>query len=408
MNRLALFGGTPVRTRPLNPWPHFDADQIEAAGRVLASGRVNYWTGTEGREFEREYAQATGSPYAVAVANGTVSLEFILRAWGIGPGDEVITTPRTFVGTSTAIVAVGATPVFADVDATTQGITADTVAPHITPRTRAILPVHLGGWPADMDALMALADRHGLRVLEDCAQAHGATWKGRPVGSIGHAGSFSFCQDKILTTAGEGGLITLADQDTWRAVWALKDHGKSFAAVYEREHPPGFRWLVESFGTNGRMTEVQAAIGRIQLRRLPQWTARRTAHALHLAARLAHSPALRIPLPTEDVGHAWYKWYAFVEPRALAPGWTRDRILLAIQAEGIPCQQGSCSEIYLEKAFEHGLRPTHPLPVARELGETAILAMVHPTLETEDMDDTAEAIDRVLQVATTLAWPGIV
>lgn len=400
MSTLAIDGGAPVNERPMPPWPHFDDEMIVAASDVLRSGRVNYWTGTECREFEREYAEYAGTRRAIAVANGTVSLELALAALGVGPGDEVVTTPRTFVGTATAIVARGARPVFADVDPDSQAITAASVEKVLTPRTRAIMPVHLAGWPADMDGLMSLARSHALAVIEDCAQAHGATWRGRAVGSIGTVGSFSFCQDKILTTGGEGGLVTTDDEALYRAMWSYKDHGKSYEAVYEREHPPGFRWLVETFGTNWRMTEMQGAIGRVILRRLDDWVAARTRHATRLLERLAAHPALRVPMPPEHVGHAWYKAYAFVRPDALAAGWDRDRVINAIAAEGVPCYQGSCSEIYLEAAFDTDLRPPERLPVARELGETSIMFLVHPTLDDAWIDATADAVDRVMAVAS--------
>jgi dTDP-4-amino-4,6-dideoxygalactose transaminase len=404
LSSLAIAGGTPVRRGPLGPWPHFDAEQVDAVADVLRSGKVNYWTGDECRAFERESAAYFGAPHAIALTNGTVSLELLLHAWDIGPGDEVITTPRTFVGTATAIVARGAKPVFVDVDRDSQLITAETIASAITPRTRAILPVHLAGWVAEMDDIMALARKHDLVVFEDCAQCHGARYRGRHAGTIGDAGSWSFCQDKIMTTGGEGGLVTMHDEARWRKAWAYKDHGKSWAAVYEKPHPPGFRWLVESFGTNWRMTEMQGALGRIQLRRLDDWVATRTAHAERLIDHLRDTPGIRIPLPPSHIQHAWYKFYLFVEPSQLAPGWTRDRIQEAIHAEGVPCMAGSCSEIYLEQAFPDELRPAERLPVARELGETSLMLLVHPTLTLQDMDAFAESVNKVLNVATTTPW----
>lgn len=397
---LAIDGGTPLRTAPIAPWPYFEPDEIAAVTAVLESGRVNYWTGTETRLFEKEYAAALNTKHAIAVANGTVSLELILRAWGIGCRDEVITTPRTFVGTAAAILSVGARPVFADVDPDSQNITAETIARVLSPFTKAILPVHLAGWPCEMNEINALARAHNLKVLEDCAQCHGATYRGQPTGALGDASSFSFCQDKILTTAGEGGLVATNNEDDWRFMWAYKDHGKSYAAVYERPHPPGFRWLVESFGTNWRMTEVQGAIGRVILTKLDQWVAtrRRNAHALNLG--LAEIDGLRLTLPPSHIEHAYYKYYAFVQPERLKSDWTRDRIIAAIAAEGVPCFSGSCSEIYLEKAFGADLRPPERLTVARELGETALMFLLHPTLEPAFFDDTIAAVRRVFAQAT--------
>lgn len=387
---------------PFPSWPHYAADEIDAVRSVLASGKVNYWTGGECREFEREHAVAAGTKQAVAVANGTMALELALAAYGIGPGDEVVTTPRTFIATASSVVMRGARPVFADVDRDSQNITAATIERVLTPKTCAIIPVHLAGWPCEMDEIMDLARARELIVIEDCAQASGATYRGRPVGGLAHAGAFSFCQDKILTTGGEGGMLTMNDADVWSRAWSFKDHGKSHDAVYNRKHPPGFRWLHESFGTNWRMTEIQAAIGRLQLRKLPAWSARRAKNAAILSERLGSLSALRIPQPPAHVGHANYKFYAFVRPEVLKAGWSRDRIMTEVVAAGVPCFSGSCSEIYLEKAFDPPeLRPAQRLPVARELGETSLMFLVHPTLNPEHMLRTADTVVRVIRQATS-------
>lgn len=381
-------------------WPHFENDEVEAVRAILLSGKVNYWTGNEGREFEREYAAASGTQHAVAVSNGTMALELALAAHGIGSGDEVVTTPRTFIATASSVIMRGAKPIFADVDRDSQNITAASIERVLTSRTRAIIPVHLAGWPCEMDLIMELARARNLVVIEDCAQASGATYRGRPVGSLGHAGAFSFCQDKIITTGGEGGMLTVSDASVWSRAWSFKDHGKSYDAVYLRQHPPGFRWLHESFGTNWRMTEIQAAIGRLQLRKLPTWMARRAANAAMLCAGLQGLSALRIPRPPEHLRHAWYKFYAFLDPAALKSGWSRDRIMTDIAAAGVPCFSGSCSEIYLEKAFDQpGYRPTERLPVARELGETSLMFLVHPTLGEEHMSRTVDTVRKVCAAA---------
>lgn len=381
-------------------WPVFEADEVQAVTEVLQSGKVNYWTGTVCREFEREYAEYLGVKHAIALHNGTLALELALYAYGIGAGDEVITTTRTFIASASAAVMRGCVPVIADVDPVSQNITVETIRPLITPKTKAIIAVHLAGWPCDMDSIMELAREHNLIVIEDCAQAHGAFYKGKPVGSIGHAGAFSFCQDKIITTGGEGGLLALNDTEIWKKAWAYKDHGKSYDAVYNKEHPPGFRWLHESFGTNWRMLEVQAAIGRLQLRKLPGWIETRRAHAALLNERFAKHPALRLTLPPEEIYHSYYKYYVFVRPEQLAEGWDRDRIMNAVVAEGVPCFSGSCSEIYLEKAFtDAGFGPQERLGVAKELGETSLMFLVHPTLGTEEVERMADVVDRVMAQA---------
>ncbi|TDR57293.1 dTDP-4-amino-4,6-dideoxygalactose transaminase [Halomonas ventosae] len=389
---------------PFSPWPCYCEEEAEVVRAVLLSNRVNYWTGEQGRCFESEFADFVGTRHAVAVANGTLALELALRGLGVGgqPGrrDEVIVASRTFLASASSIVAVGGVPVFADVDLDSQNITAANVAAVTSPDTRAIIAVHLAGWPCEMGELMALAERLGLYLIEDCAQAHGATWQGHSVGSLGHVGCWSFCQDKIMSTGGEGGMVTTRDDELWRRMWAYKDHGKSLAAVYEREHPPGFRWLHESFGSNWRLTEMQSAIGRFQLARLPAWKQARRANAERIWAVARACPGLRAPQPPTHLEHAAYKAYVFVEPERLRPGWDRDRILAEIASAGVPCLSGSCSEIYREKAFEgRGWTPERRLPVARRLGDTALMFLCHPTLTEAEVELTCRVLGEVMQRA---------
>lgn len=403
---------------PFSPWPAFTEEEADALRRVLLSNKVNYWTGTECREFEREFATWAGTRYAVALANGTAALDVALKALGIGSGDEVVVTPRTFIASVSCVVNAGAIPVFADVEADSGNLSAQTIAAVLTPRTKAVVCVHLGGWPCNMDPIMALARERGLFVIEDCAQAHGARYKGRSVGSIGHAGAWSFCQDKIMTTGGEGGMVTCNDEALWRAMWSFKDHGKSYGAVYEHNHPPGFRWLHENFGTNWRMTEMQAVIGRIQLQRISAWSAKRAHNAGQILDAVRNLNGLRVPffrckgcseLPCEHGSvfpsscgcrHANYKLYLFVEPQALSRGWNRDLIISEINARGVPCYTGSCSEVYLEGAFENtGWRPPKRLSVARQLGDTSLMFLVHPTLTESEIAKTHAVITEVMREA---------
>ncbi len=406
------------------PWPSFTPQEVEAVARVLASNRVNYWTGEECRRFEEEFAQWCGAAHAVALANGTLALDVALKALGIGPGDEVVVTPRTFLASVSCVVNAGAVPVFADVEPDSGNLSARTIEAVLTPRTRAVVCVHLAGWPCDMDPIMALAGARGLKVIEDCAQAHGARYKGRHVGTIGHVGAWSFCQDKIMTTGGEGGMVTTQSRELWQRMWSYKDHGKSWEAVYERQHPPGFRWLHESFGTNWRMLEMQAVIGRIQLRHMAEWTAQRSANAQRILQACAPYAAVQTPLfrcgsscPSAKAGacsraelaetacqHAWYKCYVQVRPEHLKPGWTRDRIAAELMQRGVPAYQGSCSEVYLEKAFDNtGWRPAQPLPNARRLGETSLMFLVHPTLTEANLQATTDALREVLAQASQSA-----
>lgn len=367
--------------------------------RPLQTGQVNYWTGGEGREFEREYAAHLGVRHTVAVSNGTVALELILRALDIAPGDEVIVPSRTFVATASTVLWSGATPVFADVTADSGSLSAATIAPHLTPRTRAIIVVHIGGWPCAMDEIMALATSHGLTVIEDCAQAHGARYRGKPIGAIGHVSAFSFCQDKIITTGGEGGLIATDDAALWGRLWSLKDHGKSHAAMLERKHPAGFRWVHNSLGTNARITEMQAAIGRVALRALPEWISRRQTNAAVYAEVLEDLEALAIPRPPEEVTCSYYRFYFRVRAERLHPDWSRDRMLEELTRAGWPVFAGSCSEIYREAVFQ-SCRPLARHPQAAQWGEDGLCLLTHPTLEAAHCRDIARAVAYTVRAAT--------
>jgi dTDP-4-amino-4,6-dideoxygalactose transaminase len=379
------------------PWPSYSDEEIEAVSAVLRSGRVNYWTGTVARDFEKAYAAYVGVKHAIAVANGTVALDLAWIALGIGPGDEVVVTSRTFLASASSIVLAGATPVFADVDPDSQNISAESIRAVLSRRTKAILCVHLAGWPCEMDEILTLAREHGLRVVEDCAQAHGARYRGSAVGSFGDIAAFSFCQDKIMTTGGEGGLVTCNDDALWSRMWSYKDHGKSFESVYHRVHPPGFRWLHESFGTNWRLTEMQAAIGLHQLARLDDSVSRRRANMEALFSTLRGVTGLRVPEIPAYIHHAAYRAYAFVQPERLRAGWDRDRIMQEVGGRGVPCMVGTCSEIYLEKAFDGtGLRPRTRLPVARALGDTSLAFLVHPTLSPADLEIVGAVVADVM------------
>lgn len=386
---------------PFSPWPSFSDEEANAIKKVLLSNKVNYWTGNEGRQFEQEFAEFAETKFAVAVTNGTVALDLALNALRLSPGDEVIVTSRTFLASVSSIVNAGLVPVFADIDQCTQNISVDTIRAVLSKKTKAVVCVHLAGWPCDMDPIMDLASEYDLSVVEDCAQAHGAKYKGKSVGSIGHIGCWSFCQDKIMTTGGEGGMVTTNDDNLWKAMWSFKDHGKSWDAVYEKEHPPGFRWLHESFGTNWRITEMQSAIGRIQLQRMSDWHIQRISNAEQIWSIASRIQALRVPVLPEYIDHAAYKCYVFVRPEELKDDWNRDRIMSEINSLGVPCFSGSCSEVYLEKSFDNtGYRPKQRLAVAKALGETSLMFLVHPTLTKKEIYKTCVALQSTMEMAS--------
>lgn len=400
--RLAIEGGTPVCSWPLSGWPHFTEEQILKVSDVLRSGKVNYWTGTEGRKFEQEYAEYLGVPHAIALTNGTVALELALHAIGLQPGDEVIVPSHTFVATASAVTMRGGVPVFADIDAATQNVTAETLAPQISQKTKAIIVVHMAGRPCEMDDINALANRHHLMVIEDCAQAHGALYRGRPVGTLGHLAAFSFCQDKIITTGGEGGLLATTDPELWKRAWSFKDHGKNWDKITAQPVPGVFRMLHDSLGTNWRLSEMQSALGRLALQQLDAEVQIRRQHAAHLIESLSAHPAIEIAEVPAHLYHSYYKFYFRVNASQLHPGWTRNLIAQAVLAEGVFCGSGSSAEIYLEQAFQTtGLAPHQRHPQAQAFGETSLMLQVHPTLTKAEIQTTATAVLKVLDVACT-------
>ena len=383
------------------PWPSYTSEEADAAHKVLLSNKVNYWTGSECREFEKEFAVWSNSKYAIALGNGTLALDSAFKALDIGIGDEVIVTARTYIASVTSIVNAGAIPIFADVDLNSQNITPESIRSKITKKTKAIVCVHLAGWPCEMDEIMDLANEFNLYVIEDCSQAHGAKYKGKSVGSIGNIGCWSFCQDKIMTTGGEGGMVTTNDKSLWSKMWSYKDHGKSYEAVYQQKHPEGFRWVNESFGTNWRMTEMQGVIGRIQLKRMFDWHTKRFNNASEIWNTSRQCKGLRVPNIPDYIKHAAYKCYVFVELNKLKKEWNRDKIIKEINTLGVPCYSGACPEVYLEKAFDNtGLRPKERLINAQELGKSALMFLVHPTLSNDEIKKTCDAITSVMNQAT--------
>jgi dTDP-4-amino-4,6-dideoxygalactose transaminase len=399
-DRLAIDGGEPVRAIGPPRWPTYALDEIAAVVETLSSGNVNQWTGHRVRAFERAFAEMHEKPHAIALANGSLALEAILRAHGIGPGDEVIVTPRSFIASASCVDIVGAKPVFADIDIDTEMITPVTVRPLIGQRTKAIIVVHLSGRPADMPGFTDLARRHGILLFEDCAQAHGARINGKLVGSFGHASAFSFCQDKIITTGGEGGMALFSDDVTWKRAWSYRDHGKDYDAVFNGRRAHGFRWLHQSFGSNWRLTELQAAIGLIQLSKLPAWTAARTAIARQLAGWLGIYRSVHItPLPTGHE-HAYYRFEFRLNPRQLKAGWNRDRVMEALKCEGIPCLVGACPEIYLEGVYAKSMPGFQRLPNAAYLGSVSLALLISPIFDEGFLNDCRAALNKVFSAAT--------
>jgi dTDP-4-amino-4,6-dideoxygalactose transaminase len=390
------------------PWPFFSDDEIQAVVTVLKSGKINQWTGNEVLAFEKEFAAYVGGSHAVALANGSLALDLALAALDIGQGDEVIVTPRSFVASAGCVGLRGAMPVFVDVDTDSQNMTLETISKAVTSKTKAVIAVNLAGWPCDLASIKSFCEQHHLFLIEDCAQAHGAVFKGKKVGSFGDCAIFSFCQDKIMTTGGEGGMLVTNNTDLWQKVWSFKDHGKDYSKTFCQDHDPGFKWLIDSLGTNGRITEMQAAIGRVMLKKLDGWVEKRRSNADRLTRGFEDIPGLRVTTPGPEIYHSYYKYYVFIKPDDLKDSWNRDAVVAELNSADIPCNTGSCPEIYLENAFKPGMFRLNGgvpnsnegrLPVARQLGETSLMFMVHPTLTSESIEFVIDQVKQVMKKA---------
>ena len=375
----------------LPPWPIFEADELAAVDAVLRSGRVNYWTGDQCKLFERAWSDYHGGMHSLAMANGSLTLDTALRVLDIGAGDEVIVSPRSYVASAMCAVLAGAKPVFADVEANSGNMTVASMEAVRTSRTKACIPVHIAGWPCDMPAISAWAAQHGIHIIEDCAQAHGAHIDGRSVGTWGVFSSWSFCQDKIMSTGGEGGMLCTPDLRLWKKAWQYSQHGKNYDLSHAKVSEPGFRWLIEHEGTNLRMTEMQAAIGLCQLRKLDDWVARRARNSAIMQEKLRGLRGVRVP--STPAGHAHYRCMAYAHAAA-----DRPKLLAALVRAGLQANIGSCSEIYREPIFtQHGLAPKNKLPVAHALGETSIALVVHHTIDEVTMHRHAGEVRSALE-----------
>jgi len=351
-HKLAIDGGPKAVTNKLAAWPQFDEKAIKAAEQVLRSGKVNYWTGPRGMEFEKKFAAWQGSKFAISTSSGTSALHVGLSALGIGPGDEVIVPSYTFIASSFAIVQAGAVPRFADVNIEDHCISVASAEKLINKRTRAIMPVHLYGNVCDMDRVLEFARRHKLYVIEDNAEAFGGVYKGRKTGTLGHMAACSFCQNKTFTTGGEGGMVTTDDEEwAWNAR-SFRDHGYD---VKERlnllEIEQKLPYIHNMVGWNYRMTEMQSAIGLAELARMDTWnlpTRRRNAHIIMDA--IGNLPRVKYqPIDTEERQNGWYVLAFSLDIENM--DCDIDRFVAAAGAEGAPCWKVFWPQCHTEKAF---------------------------------------------------------
>ena len=379
-------------------WPVFDDNMIQSVTDILKSGKVSQWTNPTVNKFEKKFADYIGCKYAVAVFNGTVALELCIKALGLKAGDEVIVTPRTFVASASCCAWYGITPIFVDVDKNSQNITLDNIKEAVTERTKAVMLIHLAGWPCELEEICNYCKKNGIYVIEDCAQAHGAKYKGKSVGAWGDINAWSFGQDKIITTGGEGGIVTTNNEKLYKIAWSIKDHGRGYDIVFNKVHKPGFRWLHERIGTNWRMLPIQAVIGIHALDKLDEWVQHRRYIANIYNNNLKDVNGIRLTIPDETkIYHSYYKYYFFIDIDLDSNKFsiTRDEIIQKINDNNIFCQVGSCGEIYKENALKK-YAPNKELLNTKELFETSLLLKCDPTITKE------KALKNILKIKEIL------
>ena len=379
-------------------WPHFSNSEIQKVSQILESGKINYWTGKEGRLFESEYAKFCKVNYGIAVSNGTVAIEMALKAIGIKKNDEVIVPSCTYVATASAVLSLGGNPVFADIDLNTLNVTVDSIKKCITKKTKAVIVVHLGGCPCEMRPIISLVKKKNLKLIEDCSQAHGAKYENKPVGSFGDLSTWSFCQDKIISTAGEGGMITTNNKKYRDFVWSLKDHGKSEISLKKQQKKIGFKWIHDNEGSNYRLTEIQSAVGRIQLKNINKTNNNRKKFAKRLSYVLSkYKKNIRVPFFDNSIHHAWYRFYVFIEINNKVSKNYRDRLLKFLNANQIQCITGSCAEVYREKVFrKNNLSPKKRHKNAMRISDSSLAFIIHPDFNEKQIRDMCNKIDRAL------------
>lgn len=377
-------------------WPQINDKMINRVSDVLKSGKLNQWNNNSVKEFETKFAKYIGCNYAVAVFNGTVALELCIKTLGLKEDDEVIVTPRTFIASASCCAYYGIKPVFVDVDINSQNITLETIKSAITEKTKAVILVHLAGWPCELEEICNYCREKGIYIIEDCAQAHGAKYKEKSVGTWGDINAWSFCQDKIITTGGEGGMVTTNCPHLYKKAWSIKDHGKDYDTVFNKQHPPGFRWLHKNIGTNWRMLPMQAVIGIEALELLDSWVDHRRKIASiynENLKELASKGNIRLTFPGEDIFHSYYKYYFFIKSDKFKI--TRDEIIQKINNNEIVATVGSCSEIYLEKALNQ-FKPEENLSNTKKLFETSIMLLCDPTISEEKSLENIKIIKDIL------------
>jgi dTDP-4-amino-4,6-dideoxygalactose transaminase len=369
-------------------WPEYSEKEIEGVSEILKTGRVNQWTGDYVREFEKKFSKYFDVNYSIAINNGTSALELCLKVLNLNDNDEVIVTPRSFVASVSCILINRLKPVFADVDLNSQNITLQNIKNVITDKTRAVICVHLNGFPCEIEEIYSYCKENNIYVIEDCAQSHGAKYNGKYLGSFGDINAWSFCQDKIMSTGGEGGMITTNNKDLFEKAWSFKDHGKDINLYYNRPITNQFSFVHNSVGSNYRMTEIQAYIGLIQLDYLETWIQHRRELSSIYNNKFKNLNNIRLQYENENTLCSYYKYYFFVKDISI-----RQYIIDEISRNNIKVYYGSCGELYKEKCINQNIICHN----SKILHETSIVLLVDPSYSKIDIMNNANIIYNILQ-----------
>ncbi len=386
-------------------YPYYNKSSIEKVKKILESGRVNYWTGDECKNFEKEFSNYHKVKYSLSVSNGSVALEMALKALNLKKTDSVIVTPRSFVASASCVLNLGLKPIFADID-NNGNLSIEGIKKVYIKNVKAIVLVHLNGLSCDLDPILKFVKQKKLFLIEDCSQAHGAIYKGGKVGSFGHISTWSFCQDKIMSTGGEGGMISTNNTKLWLKLWSLKDHGKNYKSVFYKKHKTGFKWLHDDLGSNYRMTEMQATIGRVQLKSLDQQIKKRNLIAnlylnglkdYYLKYDILKKPDFKYqthPIKKNNQSiHAFYRLNLYINKNKIK----QTKLIQQLNKNKINCGVGSCPEIYREKIFKKlKFYPKKRLINAKLLGETSIAFPIDPYKAFTKIKSEINSIKRIL------------
>ena len=394
-------------------YPYFNQNILNSVQKVLKSGRVNYWTGNECKEFEQEFSKYVKNKYSLTVSNGSVALEIALKALNLKKKDQIIVSPRSFIISASCVLNLGLKPVFADVD-DNGNLSIKGIKKAYNKNIKAIILVHLNGLSCDLDPILKFVKKKKFFLIEDCSQAHGAVYKNKKVGSFGHVSTWSFCQDKIISTGGEGGMISTNNRRLWLKLWSLKDHGKNYKSVFGKKHKTGFKWLHNDFGSNYRMTEMQAVIGREQLKSLDKQIKKRNLIAnLYLNGLkdyyskhdILKKPDFKFATFASKQNlkksnynvHAFYRLNLYINKDKI----NQNELIQQLNKNKINCGVGSCPEIYREKIFmKSKFYPKKRLLNAKLLGETSIMFPINPNTSIKKVKLEINSIKKILNKYT--------